>query len=68
MKVISVSEIANALEKSSKQQIIYAAIAYEDFSYCLRLDLDLLLHTVNTSILCYEIIPKSAYALPYHSY
>ena len=36
--------------------------------YCLWLDCDLLLHTINTSILCYEIAPKSACALPYHSY
>ena len=55
----------NALEKSSKYQIICLLLLLPmKISYCLRLDLDLLLHTVNTIILCYEIVPKSAYALP----
>ena len=55
----------NALEKSSKHQIICLLLLLPmKISYCLQLDLDLLLHTVNTIILCYEIVPKSAYALP----
>ena len=57
----------NAFGKSSKQQIIYAAIAYEDILLPATW-LGSLLHTINTSILCHEIVPKSACALSYHSY
>ena len=62
MKVISSSEIKHLRHPANNK--LFMLLSPMRTSYYLRLDLALLLYTINTSILCHEIVPKSAYPLP----